>query len=422
MTLQLIISTAFASSGETEDFSMGTMLWGLALVGFVYLTAHFVVDRLQRRYLFSSGAEYIALGMGLSYLAVFRNSSTYLPAITFAIGWIGLMFGMNLPLRQLFQNGAVMRLALTEFIFVGLGMTALHSALLYSFVEADLSISLTCGGVLGAASLATSSSAIAVIRQRFPSLKAHLLTSLEQGSKINNGFAIVLCSIFLCMHQRQQIFSSFYEHAPLQGGGIILLCTILFGLLLATIYSFFLIENDSENSRFLAITGIVCFAAGGAFYMQSPVLLLMMSLGYGLSKTKHKDNIVPMMEGSKKPILLILLILAGVQIQNVSFGITSLLFLAFIISRFLLKALSSWLSSYGSSIRGDLFRGNLAQGEISLSIALSFYVIDGQIADTAYVIAIASVAVHEIISARWLRDLLIDIGEIRDDISIIQEG
>jgi hypothetical protein len=101
---------------------------------------------------------------------------------------------------------------------------------------------------------------------------------------------------------------------------------------------------------------------------------------------------------------------------------TFLMFLGFLVFRFLLKALSSWLSSYGSSIRSDVFRGNLAQGDISLAIALSFYFIEGPAADMAYAVAIFSVAFHELFSPRWLRGLLIDIGEIREDISILREG
>ena len=98
------------------------------------------------------------------------------------------------------------------------------------------------------------------------------------------------------------------------------------------------------------------------------------------------------------------------------------MFLGFLVLRFLFKALSGWLSSYGSTIRGDIFRGNLAQGEISLAIAFSFQLIDGPAAEMSYVLAVASVAFYELFSPRWLRDLLIDIGEIREDITIIREG
>ena len=421
MVSLLLLPQAFAGGGDGSTAPMIPLLWGLFLVGFVYITAHFVVERLQKRYLFSSGVEYIALGMGLSSLAVFHDRDTYIPAITFAVGWIGLMFGLNLPIRKLFRNGAALRLALTEFVFVGLGLGGVFSALLYFFVEPNLSSCIICGGILGATALATSSSAIEVVHQRFPAVESHVINLLRQGTKCNNIIAILFFGILLCTYRREHILGEMYEHAQLEGGLLIALVTIVFGYLLSKLYSVFLIENDSENSRFLAIAGFICFAAGAAVYVEIPVLLLMMFMGVGFAQ-KHKDGIISMMKGSQKPVILILLIFAGVQLENVSFGTVSWMLLGFLVLRFLSKALSSWLSSYGSTIRGDIFRGNLAQGEISLAIAFSFQLIDGPAADMSYALAIASVAFYELFSPRWLRDLLIDIGEIREDIAIIREG
>ena len=421
MTSLLLLSDALASGGGVAEAPMIPLLWGLFLVGFVYLTAHFVVERLQKRYLFSSGVEYIALGVGLSYLAVFHNRETYIPAITFAVGWIGLLFGLKLSLGTLLKNGAALRLALTEFVFVGLGLGGAFSVLLYFFVEPDLSSCVICGGILGATALATSTSAIDVVRQRFPTVESHVITLLHQGTQINNVLAILFFGVLLCTYRREHILGELYQNVQLKGGMLIALVTIAFGFLLSKLYSVFLIENDSDNSRFLAIAGFVCFAAGAAVYVELPVLLLMMFMGLGFAK-KHKKGIIEMMKTSRKPIVLILLIFAGVQLEPVSWGTASWMFLGFLVLRFLCKALSGWLSSYGSTIRGDIFRGNLAQGEISLAIACSFQLIEGPAAQMAYVLAISSVAFYELFSARWLRGLLIDIGEIREDISIIREG
>ena len=93
--------------------------------------------------------------------------------------------------------------------------------------------------------------------------------------------------------------------------------------------------------------------------------------------------------------------------------------------RFVLKAFSSWLSSYGSSMRSDLFRGHLSQGEVSLAIALAFKLMldgNGDAVDLAYVAALFSVALNELISPRWLRSLLVDIGDIREDLVRAKEG
>ena len=420
----LYFSTAYAGAGgEGEGPPMLALLWGLFLLAFVYLTAHFLVERLQRNYLFSSGIEYIALGIGLSYIAVFQNMHTYLPAITFAIGWIGLMFGMQFSPRKCFQDRVALRLVFTEIVLVGFGVGTFAALFIYTFVEKNWDVSIACGGMLGSAALATSSSAIDVVKQRFPSLNAHVLGSLFRASQLNNLFAIIIFGLMVCRFRSQLLVPQLGEFDPFVGGAILAGMTILFGLILALLYAVFLIENDSEQSRFLAMTGIICFAAGAAFYVGLPVLVLTLSLGLGLLMTKNKASIFSMMDSAKKPVLLILLIFAGVQFTNVPFAKTALLFFGFVIFRFLLKALSSWLSSYGSSIRGDIFRGHLAQGEISLAIAMSFHLLlEGPAVDMAYAVAIASVALHELFSPRWLRGLLIDLGEIRDDVTLMEES
>ena len=420
--LMLFVCEAFAGGGG-EEVSMMPLLFGLMLLSMSYLAAHFVVDRLQKRYLFVSGIEYVALGVGLSYIAVFDNSSTYLPAITFAVGWVGLTYGLKLSLSQIARSGAMLRLALTELVFVGVGVGAFVTFVMHSLFDQEWSICLLCGGMMGSAALATSSSAIEVVQQRYPLLKSHILTSLLKATQVSNLLAILVFSLVICTYNRDTLAPNLYENAQLGGGGVLTGLTLVGGLLLSVLYALFLVSNDSENSRFLALAGIICFAAGAAFFVNLPVLALTLALGLGVAQTQHKNSVLEMMEGAKKPAMLILLIFAGVQIKNISIGNVAMLLFSVVILRFLLKAFSSWVCGYGSSIRSDLFRGNLSQGIISLAIALSFRgMVEGEAVDLVYAVAVLSVAINELISPRWLRGLLIDIGEIRDEVSFAQEG
>ena len=86
--------------------------------------------------------------------------------------------------------------------------------------------------------------------------------------------------------------------------------------------------------------------------------------------------------------------------------------------RTILKAVSGWMATKGTALRGDIFRGNLAQGEVALAIALSFRLMfDTPVANLAYTAVIASVAINELIAPRFLRGLLVDAGDIRQYIS-----
>ena len=430
----LCVREVFAGGGVEEEVSMMPLIFGLILLSFTYMAAHVIVDRLQRRYLFVSGIEYVALGMGLSYLAVFHNPQTYLPAITFAIGWVGLTYGLKLSVGVVIRSGAMLRLALTEFFVVGLGLGAFVTFVTYSLLHQDWSVSLVCGGMLGSASLAGSDSAIEVIKQRYPRLQSHLLQSLFQGAQINNLLAIMMFTLVMCTYNREKLVPGFYESFPLQGGAILALITLFGGLILAFLYKLFLLSphsddgpsteetRKSDNSRFLALTGIICFASGAAYFVNIPVLALTVALGWGLSRTHHKEPIYAMMESAKKPAMLILLVFAGVQIKGIALTKVAALLCAVVLLRVLLKACSSWLCGYGSSIRSDLFRGHLSQGIISLAIALSFQgSVSGEGGAIVYAVAVLSVAINELISPRWLRGLLIDIGEIRDEVSLAKE-
>ena len=69
MTLILFFfNTVFASASEDVVTGAEGNAFLLALIGIVlaaYLLTHFVVARLQKRYLFVSGIEYLILGMAL---------------------------------------------------------------------------------------------------------------------------------------------------------------------------------------------------------------------------------------------------------------------------------------------------------------------------------------------------------------------
>ena len=75
MLILTLTGTAFAAGPPNADSeeSMAMLLVALFMIGVAYLLAHFVVDRLQRRYLFVSGVEYILLGVGLSFFHIFQQ-------------------------------------------------------------------------------------------------------------------------------------------------------------------------------------------------------------------------------------------------------------------------------------------------------------------------------------------------------------
>ena len=99
------------------------MLFLLTIVGGAYLLTHVVVDRLQQRFLFRSGLEYILLGVVLGPAVVtevhpFSDLTALGPVFAFVAGWVGLLYGLELH-RDFDGAGKALRLALTDAVVTG---------------------------------------------------------------------------------------------------------------------------------------------------------------------------------------------------------------------------------------------------------------------------------------------------------------
>ena len=408
----LSIPSAHAAAAAQPSDSMGQLLFLLLLVAAAYLLGHFVVDRLQRRFLFVSGGEYIVLGLALSYIEIFDPHSLA-PIILFAVGYYGIVFGLELDFRKTLEESSyAIRLSLVEFVAVAAGVGFLSEAFFRFFTATEPSLSLACGAMMGCAAAAGSGSAVDVVAHRFSSIQTQLLPLLRRAARLSNLLAIVSFGILICVFHGLSGGGGDFE--PSEWAWI----TLGIGLLLGLMFAAFLVEDDSENSRFLAITGITCFASGAAAFLSLSGITVNLFLGAVLGSTKHADTLRSTLASAGKPMTLILLVFAGAFLEPVPL-VTGLSCCAgFLFFRVLLKAVGCWIASAGTPMRGDLFRGSMAQGEVALALALSFRLFfDGPAVDLAYAAVLGSVAFSELIAPRLLRGLLVDAGELRQDLS-----
>jgi hypothetical protein len=391
---------------------MGLLLVLLLMVAAAYLLGHFVVDRLQRRYLFVSGAEYIVLGLALSSIEIF-DPVALAPVIIFAVGYYGIVYGLELDFRKTIEESSyALRLSLVEFVCVAAGVGFLGEAFLRIFTDTAPSLSLACGAMLACAAAAGSSSAVDVVAQRFSSIQTQLLPMLRRSARLSNLLSIVAFGILICVFHRLSGGGGDFE--PSEWAWI----TLGIGMVLGLMFAAFLVEDDSENSRFLAITGITCFASGAAAFLSLSAITVNLFMGAVLGSTKHAGNLRRTLASAGKPMTLILLVFAGAFLQPVPPGLGFACCAGFLLFRVLLKAVGCWIASAGTPMRGDLFRGSMAQGEVALAIALSFRLFfAGEAVDLAYAAVLCSVAFSELVAPRLLRGLLVDAGELRQDLS-----
>lgn len=424
--LALIPALAWAGGGghaggaEDADQQIILLLTLLGLVSGAYLMTHFVVGRLQKQLLFVSGAEYIVLGYLLGpQTGVLDNLGSLAPVVAFAAGWIGILCGMELNIRELLQRpDRSTRLAIVDSLFTGgavsavayIGFTELMGI---SAAEAGLT-----AGVMGCAAAAGASSAVDLLMEQYGDAGNGLLALLQRASNLSDVIAIVAFGVLFCVYH-----SGGGGSDGMPDASDWLLIMVGLGTILGVLFVLFLGRDASENNRFLTLVGIIAFASGAAYFLRLSVLAVNLFLGAVLVNTGPGREIFRTLSRTAKPVALVLLIFAGVRFEPIPILAGLVVSVGYIALRWLCKIIGGWMAAAGSDMRSDVYRGMLAQGSVSVAMALSlrlFY--EGESVDLAYCAILISVMFNELISARTLRGLLVDAGDVRQDMALAEGG
>lgn len=411
-----------AAPADNGDTTMIMVLVLLTVVGAAYLLAHLVVDWVQRRLLIVSGFEYLFLGMLLGPVVIpsvhiLGNLTALAPVIAFAAGWVGLLYGMELDLRTLLTiPDRSVRLAAAEVlvtfsVVAGLA-TWFFQAGLFGLEPVTGPEAWMSAGVLGAAAAAASSSAVDLMGLRYPDLDSRLLPMLRRTARLEDLLAIVLYGLLFCVFH----LGSTRTGAPPTPSDWVLL-TLGLGLFLGLLFILFLGEDASSNTRFLAMVGIIVFASGAAFFLNISALLVNLLLGVVIVNTRQGAGVFETLQSSAKPVRLILLVFAGALWLPVPLVPGLLFTVGFVVVRLLSKMLACLMAALGTSMRNDVFRGVLAQGEVAVAMAIAFRLVyAGPTVDLAYTAILGSFVFYEAIAPRFLKGLLVDAGELGEDV------
>ena len=425
-SLLMISQAAWASNDVAADATgQSTIVRLLLIVGVAYLLAHGVVDWLQRRFLVVSGAEYILLGVGIGSIAGSALDLNGLaPILSLAAGWVGLVYGMELNLKRLLfvEDGAI-RLAFFDGLGSGLLVAVVSHFVLASGWIAGVNPDQAwlAAGALGCASAAGSSSAIEVVSSRF-GLQDGLIATLRRSAGFGDLVSILMFGLLFCIYRPETDAAAAWSLSASGWAWV----TLGIGTGLGLLFTVFLGDDDSDNGRFLALVGIICFASGAAFFLDLSLLTVNLILGIVLANSaKDGVAVAQTLSTTRRPMSLLLLLFAGllwerpwvgdvVDIHAIlpAAGLT----LGVVILRTTGKLLGAWVGSFGTNLRGDLGRGLLAQGDEALAMAIAMQLVfNGPEINLAYTAILGSVVVHEFLAPRLLKTLLVDAAELRSD-------
>ncbi|MCC6874360.1 MAG: hypothetical protein IT378_08675 [Sandaracinaceae bacterium] len=420
-------SVAFATNeGPSDDPTLIVVALILA-VGAAYLLAHFVVGRLQKTFLVLTGIEYLLLGFLLgpevpTHIPAFSDLPRLLPIVALAVGWVGLLRGMEVDLRRARSQATTgaTRVVIVQAVVTGAGVAlAAH----YAFTRGWLFPYGTPGtdaivgprqawmsaAVMGCVAAAGSYQPIELLVSRY-GLAGEMPERLRRMAALSDLVAIVAFGLMFCVFHTSA--PEALVHPSATEWAVI---TLLLGLLLGVLFTPYLGADDSENGRFLAMVGIITLASGAAYFLDLSPLLVNLCLGIVLVNTARTGPALrKTLESTKRPMALVLLVFAGALWHPPDPIHAVLVTAGYVVLRFAGKVLGGRLAAWRTTIRKDYWRAVLGHGEVSVAMAVSFRLVyDGPAVDLAYTAILVSVVLNDLLAPRLLRGLLVDTGDIR---------
>ena len=425
----LVPSAASAAGGGGGDSTL-TVLALLGLVAGAYLLARFVVGRLQRAFLVLTGVEFILLGALLGpampallgpevTIPALSDLSGLYPVVALAVGWVGLVRGMDLSAKRFREKAATtgaLRVVVVQALFAG-GLTTAAAYLVFTSgwllpVEAVYpKQAWMASGVLGCAAAAGSMEPVALLERRYR-LEGDVAERIRRMASMSDLLAILVFGLLFA------IFHTTTEQALIELRATEwAVVSVFVGATLGVLFRPFLGDDDSENGRFLAMVGIIVFASGASYFLDLSPLLVNLCLGVVLVNFASAGaQIRDTLENTTRPLALVLLVFAGALVQPVDPASAVVVCLGYILLRVVSKAAGTALAGWRTPLRKDYFRGLLAHGEVSVAMAVSLRLVyEGPAVDLAYLAVLVSVIVNDLLAPRVLRGLLVDTGDLRGE-------
>jgi hypothetical protein len=290
------------------------MTTGLTLVVLIvagFFAAHFAFDRLAKRFLIVSGAEYLALGILLvpqvSGILSPQMLESLAPFPLLALGWMGAIVGMRFHLPDLIRIPAVTyQVALLEaaltFVTVS-GVLLLAFSYLY-----DTSYAVAAPAAITLGAIAVSSS-----RDTYQVLNVHLGTSSPLMRQLDVSAAIgslAAAGIFAW------VLSAYHPVPPGVARPLTTtewtVITIAIGAIGGTLFHLFLGAEAHMDRLFVALAGAIILVSGATAYLQLSPLFAGAAFGFILVNTsKRREEIAAALLRVERPLYFVLLIFAG---------------------------------------------------------------------------------------------------------------
>jgi hypothetical protein len=360
--------------------------------------------------IYLTGTEFILVGfllgpLGLNLLDP-RTMSDLQPLMTFSLGWIGLLFGLQLEFKLLktFPREYI-SMSLVHTIAVGLLSFGIYMECLDRITGAGKTSIIAPAIVLAVSAACTAQSSLAIFQKVRRFTHTRLMDFLRFSSSIDAVPAVIIIGLLSCWHSSVKILP-----APVPASAQWLIFTVLTGLTLGYLLDLLIKPTSRHSERLLFAMGFTCFASGIAFYCHQSVLFLATLSGFMIANRNHASHLYKLMLILEKPVYVVLLILAGAMVDTISASAVWLGVIYVSVRLFVKLTAGIFTASFyrkKTPISPAFGVGLLSQGGISLAIAVSYRTaLQGPYADLILFVILVSIFINEILSLYFLPSLL----------------
>ena len=371
------------------------------------------------RLLLATGTHFLLLGLllgpvlGLLTIDIIGQLQ---PFLALGLGWIGLLFGLQLDRRQLAQFPP-------SYMVFTLLQAALTFGLFWAVGHFAFSLGDGMGPGVGPAILAVAATAavstpagVALISRTF----------MVQGKLVQLLFYVASLDALVGIFALQLTYSIYHPTAaaiPGFGWAIWLGVATAAGIIFGVFFLWLARPKPARDELILFLVGLVIFEAGTALYLGvSPIFMAAITGMLIGNLSPSRRRVYSVLHAWEKPIYVILLILAGALI-SISYWIVLPLAAGYFVLRGAAKlagcALGGLVVPLPTRVPRSAGIGLIPQGGISLAMALSAALTYGTMGPAesaviriAFTTVVIAVAVSELIGPFLTRDLLRQAGEI----------
>jgi hypothetical protein len=359
-----------------------------------------------------SGIPYILIGVLLGpNVFNFLNQniiSSLEPLISLAIGWVGLLFGLQLRLRNIrrYPQNYLIFTSLQSLITFILILIVVGLVFYFSPLESgNKSVAVITLAALGSITAPLSIARIAIEHK----IKGRLTNFIQFISSLDAFWGIIIAGLAMAIF-----------HIPAQlwidANWEWIFLSIALGILVGILFRYLIRLKFQREEVFLLVFGLVIFTSGIGFYLQLSPILMTMIVGITLAQfPRESEKVMRIIHIAEKPTYLFMLIYAG-ALWNYRFWEEIAVIIFFIGARFFGKYLGGWISSKyincGFNIPPNIGKTLLSFGGVSLAIALNFQLFYGSfIGDIIMSATILGILIFDEYSAISILNILKAKGE-----------